>query len=65
MVSQPTKTRHNALISTNAQPTMVAVESISASIDMALIDANVCLDTNLIRRKFTGTLDQWWLTTVS
>ena len=44
---------------------MVAVESISASIDMVLINANVCLDTNLIRRKFTSTLDQWWLATVS
>lgn len=65
MVSQPTKTRRNALTSMNAQPTMVAVESISASIDMVLINANVCLDTNLIRRKFTSTLDQWWLATVS
>ena len=59
MVSQPTKTRHNALTSTNAQPTMVVVENISASINMVLINANVCLDTNLIRRKFTSTLDQW------
>ena len=35
---------------------MVVVENISASIDMVLINANVCLDTNLIRRKFTSTL---------